>query len=72
VSTEGTLIRGQWFPAPPRWFIFGENQNGTVDVSDGEADVLTAIPRLLAEQIIAARDDHVDMWMARNQEIRHE
>lgn len=38
------------------WFIFGEHPtNGTVDVSDGQRDVFTSIPRDVANRIIDAQ-----------------
>jgi len=38
------------------WHIFGENkETGTVDVSDGEGDVYTNVPRGLANRLITAR-----------------
>lgn len=47
-----------------RWFIFGESPDGTtVDVADGERDVLTSVPRRMAEGIIAARDAFLDTVM---------
>jgi hypothetical protein len=42
-----------------RWFIFGESGD-TVDLSDGEADVLQKIDRDLARKIIAARNRYCD------------
>ena len=51
-------------PELRRWFIFGESPDGTtVDVADGERDVLTSVPRRMAEGIIAARDAFLDTVM---------
>lgn len=33
------------------WFIFGEHQNGTVDVSDGTQDVARNVSRETAEKL---------------------
>lgn len=46
-----------------RWFIFGE-KDGLVDISDSEGDILTLVPRELANQIIAERDKYVDKMVA--------
>lgn len=44
-------------PKERPWFIFGDYPNGySVDVSDGESDVLEHVPRAAAEVIIADRD----------------
>jgi hypothetical protein len=32
------------------WFIFGTHPDGTVDISDGNRDVITGIPREAAEK----------------------
>jgi len=42
-----------------RWFIFGEGPNGC-DLSDGEEDVFWALPKPVAERIMAARDAYID------------
>lgn len=42
------------------WFVFGEHANGTVDISDGESDVLEGIDREDAEMIVAARTEFLD------------
>jgi hypothetical protein len=39
------------------WFIFGEYDNGRVDVSDGQRDVFTHIPRQLADNLCLAHDE---------------
>ena len=33
------------------WFVFGENVNGGVDISDGNSDVVVAVPRGFADVI---------------------
>lgn len=38
------------------WFIFGARNDGTVDVSDGNRDVFTGVPKDVAKQLIHARD----------------
>lgn len=38
------------------WFIFGEREDGTVDISDGTNDIFCHVRRDQAERIIAARD----------------
>lgn len=37
------------------WFIFGEGPNG-VDVSDGQQDVFTQLPKPIAEAICIAQE----------------
>jgi hypothetical protein len=44
-----------------RWFIFGEHPDGIhVDVSDGNDDIVTKIPKNKAELLIKARNAFVD------------
>lgn len=38
------------------WFIFGEYPDGNVDVSDGQEDIFTGIPRAHAERLVALHD----------------
>jgi hypothetical protein len=38
------------------WFIFGESKDGkTVDISDGDKEIFTNVPREIAEEIIEYR-----------------
>ena len=41
----------------PTWFIFGECKDGKVDLSDGDDDIVTHIPREEAEKLIKLRDN---------------
>jgi hypothetical protein len=52
--------------ATNRWMIFGEygDPNDSVDISDGNQDIITRIPRWRAESIIQARQVFVDMLLA--------
>lgn len=46
-----------------RWFIFGQRQRGLeplVDLSDGQGDVIIALPLEVAQRLIKARNDFVD------------
>lgn len=47
-------------PVCNRWFIFGE-RDGTVDICDGDNDILIHVPREKAEKIIASRNAFVDV-----------
>lgn len=38
------------------WFIFGEYDDGNVDVSDSNRDIVTHCPREVANKLIKARD----------------
>ncbi len=40
----------------PMWFIFGEDLNGLVDVSDGNVDVFVGITREVADTLIRERN----------------
>jgi hypothetical protein len=43
-------------PYKRHWFIFGVHDDGTVDLSDGDSDVLIGIPKDFAEQVMKYRD----------------
>lgn len=38
------------------WMIFGEHPDGWVDISDGSNDIMTHVPKDVADRIIAARN----------------
>ena len=43
------------------WFIFGEHPDGTnVDIAWSDGDVLTCVPRDLAEHIIQIHNDSLE------------
>lgn len=44
----------------PRYFIFGEHPNGNVDVSSANDDIVSNVPRDVAEKLIAQRDAVID------------
>lgn len=39
------------------WFIFGEYPDGSVCITDGNADIMEYVPRDVAEEIISKRDE---------------
>ena len=41
------------------WFVFGHHDDGTVDIADGQQDVLTHVPREDADRIVTARNAFV-------------
>lgn len=55
-------MSGTTNPFFKHWFIFGEHPDGTVDVSSGSGDVLTDVPRQMAEEIIRLREDTLKRW----------
>lgn len=44
-----------------RWFVFGEYPDGNVDISDGEGDVFTGVPKPTAHFLIKAREKLCDL-----------
>ena len=38
------------------WFIFGTYPDGSVGITDGTLDIMEYVPRLAAEEIVAARN----------------
>ena len=59
----------------PRWMIFGEHEDGFVDIVDcspSNGDVVNHVSREIAQQMIEARGRYVDSmvayWMARPEE----
>jgi hypothetical protein len=44
-----------------RWFVFGEHPDGAVDIADLDGDVLTKVPRALAERLCAAHNQALDL-----------
>lgn len=46
--------------AIPPLFIFGVHPNGNVDVSNGNTDVLTDIPKDVAEKVVAANEIYME------------
>jgi len=47
---------------PRSWFVFGAYEDGRVDVSDGERDVLVGVSREDAERAIAEQQAIWDAW----------
>lgn len=47
-------------PMFARWFIFGEHEDGTVDVASPQGDVFVRMDRSSAERVIEARDAFCD------------
>lgn len=43
------------------WFIFGERDDGTVDINDGDEDIFINVPREIAQEIIDARDSFTEV-----------
>lgn len=56
--------------AEAEWFIFGEHPDGAVDIACCEGDVLRAVPRELAEQIIKLREATLASTAARPSAVR--
>ena len=42
------------------WFIFGTYPDGTVDITDGNTDILEYVPRDVAVEIVAKRKEFCD------------
>lgn len=50
-------------PMFARWMAFGTRSDGTTDICSGDTDVFECVPRDIAERIIAARHDFIDVIM---------
>lgn len=46
------------------WFIFGGRSDGTVDINDGQQDVIIGLKRESAEAIVKSRDEFLKVVMA--------
>jgi hypothetical protein len=50
-------------PMFAHWVIFGTHPDGRVDISDGNQDILTRVPRPNAQKILEARNAFVNEMM---------
>jgi hypothetical protein len=48
-------------PATASWVVFGVHADSTVDISDGQSDIITNVPKDVAKKIIDARNTFVNV-----------